>query len=96
MNDETWKASETDFASIIDAVTGKQIADFGSPQLSEAECEANLTLALAAPKMAKVLQRAEFLMRRASQGDYKAVEKLADAAKECHAALRLAGRSPIE
>jgi hypothetical protein len=50
-----WMPSRTDYAIIIDAESGKQIADFGSPYLSEQECQTNFRLGLAAPKLLTAL-----------------------------------------
>lgn len=50
-----WAPSRTDFAVIIDGLTGKQVADFASPHLSEDECLENIRLALAAPKLLEAL-----------------------------------------
>ncbi|WP_152054199.1 hypothetical protein [Tautonia marina] len=41
----------------------------------------------AAPKLLSVLERAEFLMRRISEGDHHALENLGDAAEQARAAI---------
>jgi hypothetical protein len=82
-----WIPSKTDFATIIDADSGKQIADFCSPYLSEEESLRNFRLGLALPSMLHALTRAEFLMRRVSEGDHQALDNLADAAAQCHEVL---------
>lgn len=47
--------------------------------------------ALAEQSIMVTLRRAEFLMRRASEGDHQALEKLADAARGCRVALAAMG-----
>ena len=54
----SWKASPDDFATIIDKDTGAQIADFGSPHISEEESLRNFRLGLAAPEMLEALKDA--------------------------------------
>jgi hypothetical protein len=49
--------------------------------------EANARLASAAPVLLVALQRAEFLMRRVSDGDHRALENLRSAADQAQAAI---------
>ena len=46
-----WIRARNEFATIIDADTGKQVADFGSPYIGEEEAMRNLAIGLAAPKL---------------------------------------------
>lgn len=86
-NSSNWIRSTSEFATIIDATTCKQIADFGSPQLPEHEIERNLALALRIPKMVQALERAEFLLRRISQGDHHALDNAEAGVDQCRDAL---------
>jgi hypothetical protein len=70
-----WIPSPTEFATIIDAETGKQVADFGSPQLDEAAIERNLKLGLAAPRLLAACD----LVQRAHVGDGVSMAEAVDA-----------------
>src|SRR4051794_40977194 len=53
---KAWIPSTTDLAVLIDGKTGKQVADFASPHLSEEDSLANFKLGKAAPKLLDALE----------------------------------------
>jgi hypothetical protein len=53
----------------------------------QAGWEANDSHVIASLRMLDTLRRAEFLMRRVSEGDHRALENLADAASQCRGVI---------
>lgn len=75
---KNWIPSPDEFATIVDAETGRQVADFGSPFISEEESLRNFKLALTAPKLLTKLQAVAELRRRwRSQHESETIDSIA-------------------
>lgn len=75
---KNWIPSPDEFATIVDAETGRQVADFASPFISEEESLRNFKLALTAPKLLTKLQAVAELRRRwRSQHESETIDSIA-------------------